>query len=493
MSKAAMKILLSSSEVVPFAKTGGLADVAGTLPRVLSEMGHDVRLVMPLYRTRIDRKGLTRVGGALGVPMGPLGEHWCAVYVGRLPRSEVPVYFIDHEAYFGRAGIYNHANGSGFLDNDRRFVFLSRASLQLCTMLNWIPDVVHANDWHTAAIPVMLNTVYANTALGRIASLLTIHNMQYQGRFYPALMRVMEVGWEHFNFRELEFKGVVNLLKGGLYHATLVNTVSPGYAEEIKTPEFGYGLEGVARDRAGDLVGILNGIDYEEWDPSSDPHLPATYTVEDRSGKAVCKAELQKEMGLPVREDVPLLGLISRLVHQKGLDVFAAVAERLVGSMDVQFVLLGSGEPWAHAFFAALARRYPKRFAAHLGYDVGLSHRIEAGSDFFVMPSRFEPCGLNQLYSLRYGTPPIVHATGGLRDTVENLDEDTGEGTGFTFEWLTPSAVYNTIGWAVHTYYNRREMVETMRTRGMRQRFTWEQSAEQYVALYEEAVRRRHM
>ncbi|MEO1273280.1 MAG: glycogen/starch synthase, partial [Myxococcota bacterium] len=438
-----------------------------------------------------DRNNLQRVGGPLGVPMGIIGTLWGAVYEGRLPHSDVPVYFIDHEQYFGRDNLYNDAYGQGFLDNDNRFVFLSRAALELCRLLDWMPDVVHCNDWHTAAIPLLLNTHEQHTALGQAASLLTIHNIQHQGQFYSGLMDVLGVGWQHFTHLELEQNDQVNLLKGGLYHATLINAVSPGYAEEIKTPAFGYGLEGVVHDRGSDVSGVLNGIDYDAWNPENDPHTAANYSVDDLSGKALCKAALQEEMGLPIRPDLPLFGLVSRLVDQKGIDVLAGCLDELCNTIDLQIVLLGTGESWAHSFFPEAARRHPTRFACRIAYDNGLAHRIEAGSDFFLMPSRFEPCGLNQLYSLRYGTPPIVHAVGGLRDTVENLNELHNRGTGFVFYTLTPQAIYDTVGWATHVYYNQPETLRGMIQRGMVQRFGWEDAAVQYVQLYTEAVQRR--
>jgi len=481
-----MKILMVAAEAVPFAKTGGLADVAGVLPKFLAAMGHDVRVVMPRYQ-QIDRSTLTQVGGPLGVPMGIIGELWCGVLQGRLPNSDVPIDFIEFDQYFGRAGIYNDASGSGFLDNDNRYVFLSRAALQAAKMLDFSPDVVHVNDWHTAAVPVFLNTHYKDDShLGQAASVLTIHNMGYQGRFYPGLMEVLDVGWEHFTHLGLEHEGKVNLLKGGIYHATQFNAVSPRYAEEVKTPEFGHGLEGVCQDRAGALRGILNGTDYSEWNPSTDPHIAAHYDADDLAGKALCKQALQREMGLPVR-DVPLVGIVSRLVHQKGIDLIAAALPQIL-DLDVQFVLLGSGEAWAHDFFQRLSDEGRPNFACHLGYSNALAHRIEAGADLYLMPSRFEPCGLNQLYSLRYGTLPIVHATGGLDDTVVNHVEGTTEGTGFKLYDLHPQAIFDTVGWAVHTWYERRTEFDAMVQNAMRQRFSWEQSAEAYVEMYEQAV-----
>lgn len=482
-----MNILLVAAEVFPFAKTGGLGDFAGSLPKVLVKLGHDVRVVMPRYRC-VERTGLTAVGGPLGVPMGTIGDLWCAVLEGRLPNSDVPVYFIDCEQYFDRDGLYNGADAVGFIDNDNRFVFLSRAALQLSKMIGFRPDVVHCNDWHTAAIPVLLNTLYRNDPiLGSAASILTIHNIEYQGEYFPGLMDVLDVGWEHFNHLELECDDEVNLLKGGIYHSTLWNTVSPKYAEEIQTPKFGHGLEGVAMDRRGELRGILNGIDYDEWSPESDQNLAAQYSSRDLSGKAICKSSLQAEMGLPVRDDVPLFGIISRLVHQKGVDLLAKALPSIL-RLDLQFVLLGTGEPWAHDLFPKFARVFPEKFACTIDFDNALAHRIEAGCDLYVMPSRFEPCGLNQLYSLRYGTLPVVHAVGGLDDTVENYDEAAGSGTGFKFYDLNPKSIFDTIGWAVSTWYNRKPDFLRMVRRAMNGRFSWEGSAKQYVEMYREAV-----
>jgi starch synthase len=485
-----MKVLMVAAEVVPFAKTGGLADVAGVLPKFLHHQGHDTRVVMPLYGS-VSRSNLRRIGGPLGVPMGRIGELWCAVWEGRLPESPVPIYFIEYDQYYDRPHPYTEPDGTGYADNDNRFVLLSRAALQLCKMLNWAPDVVHANDWHTAAVPVFLNTHYANDPLlGRAASVLTVHNMQYQGQFYAGLMDVLDIGWHHYNHLGLEHHGQTNLLKGGIYHATLWNAVSPRYAWEIQSPEFGHGLEGVSRNRGMDLRGILNGTDYDDWNPEVDRHLPANYSAEDLSGKAECKAALQAEMGLPVRPDVPLIGIISRLVHQKGIDLLAAVLPEIL-TWNVQFVLLGSGERWAHEHFARLDREGHPNFACHLGYSNPLAHRIEAACDLYVMPSRFEPCGLNQLYSLRYGTLPVVHAVGGLDDTVSNFDLRRDRGTGFKFSDLNPAAIQGTLGWAVQTYFEQPAAFRRMQVRAMNQRFSWQQAATEYTAMYEAALARK--
>lgn len=487
-----MNILMVASEAVPFAKTGGLADVAGVLPKFLKKSGHDVRVVMPCYgKIDHDRYGILPVPGAMGVWMGIMGELWCEVYESCLPGSDVPIYFIAYDRYFARSGLYNEPNGEGFLDNDNRFVFLSRAALQLCKKIGFSPDIVHANDWHTAAVPIFLNTAYANDPLfSHTASILTIHNMEYQGRYYAGLMDVLDIGWEHFTHLELEWNGQCNLLKGGIYHATLFNAVSHGYAEEIKTPQFGHGLDGVVRDRQEALRGVLNGTDYDVWNPAIDKQIPARYDADDMSGKAVCKQALQAHFGLEQRASCPVIGMVCRLVDQKGIRLLAQIFESLM-SLDLQFALVGSGEAWAHDFFSAMAARHHGKFGCHLGYSDALAHLIEAGSDFFLMPSVFEPCGLNQLYSLRYGTIPIVHAVGGLNDTVENFDEYTLAGTGFKYYDHTPDALYNTIGWALSTWYHRPDAIASLRNQGMHQSFSWDDAAKHYIDLYHEAIWRK--
>ncbi|MDR0746836.1 MAG: glycogen synthase GlgA [Helicobacteraceae bacterium] len=483
-----LNILFAASECHPFAKTGGLADVLGALPKYLRELGHDVRVVMPRYYG-IDRTKLQKLPAPLGVPMGIIGEMWCGVYEGRLPDSDVPIYFVDYELFYGRESLYSDESGIGFIDNDNRFVFLSRAAMQLCKALNFRPHILHTHDWHTSAANLFLTTIYANDEhFARCASVLTIHNMQYQGEFYSGLMNVLDVGWEHFNFREVEMDDRVNLLKAGITHATMISAVSPRYSQEILTPEFGYGLEATMRTRANDLWGILNGVDTLEWNPKTDRHLSAHYDADDLSGKAKLKRALQKEMGLP-RRDVPLIAVVSRLVRQKGVDVIAESIHDLL-KMDIQIVLLGSGEVWTHFYFGDIMRLYPKRFACRIGFDAPLSHRIEAGADLFLMPSRFEPCGLNQMYSQLYGTLPIVHGAGGLEDSVQSYDEKTGEGTGFKFYGLNAKNLVNTVGWAVHTWYNRKDHFQAMQKRAMNLDYGWERSAKTYDLLYKEALRR---
>lgn len=487
-----LNILIVASEAVPFAKAGGLADVAGALPKELARMGHDVRVVLPRYYGVDKQKWeLKPVGGPLGVSMGVIGEMWCGVLEGKMPGTDVPVYFIEYDQYFGREGLYTDDAGNGYMDNDNRFVFFSRASLEMCKMLGFKPDVIHVNDWHTAVIPVLLNTAYRpDPFLSEAGTLLTIHNMQHQGDFYEGLMDVLGIGWEHFNYLNLEKDNKVNLLKGGIYNTTLLNTVSDSYAHEIQTSEFGWGLEGVVQERSRDLFGILNGIDYDIWNPETDPYIAANFSLENLAGKAQCKADLQKIFNLPQRPDVPVIGLVTRLVKQKGVDILAEAIYKIL-DLDVQVVLLGSGEVWSHFYFGDVAYKMPGKFATYFGYNNTLAHKIEAGSDFFLMPSKFEPCGLNQMFSMAYGTLPIVRATGGLNDTVENYNEYTGEGTGFKFYDLYANSLYDTVGWAVYTYYHNKPAMEKLVQTAMSRRFTWEGSAKSYEELYYEAARQR--
>jgi starch synthase len=488
-----MKILMTASEAVPFAKTGGLADVVSSLSLALAKLGHEVRIVLPRYYN-IDRGRLTPIEGPLGVPMGGR-EEWSAVYGTELPgsikKNPVQVYFIDHEQFFGRDGIYGVPWEPDFLDNPRRFTFFSRAVFQLCRKLNWYPDVLHAHDWPTALVPVFLKYRERADGFANTVSALTIHNLGYQGIYNKDNFFYTNLGWDVFYDTGFDDWNMMNLLKAGLNSADKINTVSPNYARETQTQTHGFRLDGVLRYRSADYVGILNGIDTDVWNPRSDTFIPANYSAEDMSGKVKVKAALQKEFGLPVEPDVPLLGMVTRLTEQKGVgEVFGPAygsAWSICRDMRIQFVLLGSGEAWCENEIKSLSSRL-SNFKAQIGYSEKISHLIEAGSDFFLMPSRYEPSGLNQMYSLTYGTLPIVRNTGGLADTVQNFNQDTGAGTGFMFDDLTPSAIYNTVGWAVWAYYNKRSQIETMRLRGMKQNFSWEISAHQYIAMYEKAL-----
>jgi starch synthase len=489
-----MKILMVTSEAVPFAKTGGLADMVSALSITLANLGHDVKICMPRYYS-VDRGRLKQLPGALGVPVRG-GEEWGAAYTGLMPgttkKNPVNVYFIDHEIYFGRDGIYGTPFDPDFLDNPRRFTFFCRAAFQLCRKIDWYPDVIHAHDWPAALAPVYLKFAErvpdSPGGFEDTVSVLTIHNLGYQGIYSKDNFGYTGLGWDVFYGGGFEDWNMLNMLKAGLYSADKLNTVSPNYAEETKVQAHGFRLDGVLRYRSADYSGILNGIDTGVWNPSKDTLIPKHYSAKDIAGKAEAKKTLQRHFGLPEDASVPVIGMVTRLTGQKGVGELFGPTYGSVWSIcndfKLQLILLGSGESWCEHEIGSLSYRLPN-FNAHIGYSETISHLIEAGSDFFLMPSLYEPCGLNQMYSLVYGTLPIVRRTGGLVDTVENYNEETGTGTGFMFDDLNPHAIYNTIGWAVWTWYNRPEQIKVMQKRAMQQDFSWEKSAKKYVELYE--------
>ena len=414
-------------------------------------------------------------------------EEWCAVH--STTTSGVPVYFIESNRYFDRAGLYHDPDFNDFADNPRRFALLARAALQLCRDISFRADIVHAHDWQAALAPAYLKIWHwDDPILGGAAGVLTIHNIGYQGKYGAEHYDYTGLQWGNFTLDKFEDHGGINFLKGGIHYADMVNTVSPTYADETRTPEQAWGLAPYLNDKGDRYVGILNGVDYGQWSPELDALIPANYSAHKMAGKAICKRELQKRFFLDADEAVPLIGVVSRLATQKGLDLLAAVIEKIVDRMAVQFALLGSGEKELEVFYRELPGRRAGQIGVHIGYSNELAHWIEAGADFFAMPSLYEPCGLNQIYSLKYGTLPIVRATGGLDDTVEQYDEGTGGGTGFKFWDPSPDALYNTIGWAVSTYYDRKHHMEAMIQRAMRQRFSWEDSARAYLKAYSRAI-----
>lgn len=490
---APLRVLVVASEAVPYAKVGGLGDVAGVLPDVLTRMGCDVRLVVPLYGSiNREKYGIRPVLPTMGVPMGTGGE-WCAVHGTKAPGG-FDVYFIEHHRYFTRKGIYDEG-GVGYGDNGDRFVFFSRAALQTCLDTGWSPDVVHCHDWMTAIIPAYLKYHMTHDGiLGNAGSVLTIHNigMGYQGQCSGSTFVYSGLPAAAWTAEQFEALGAMNLLKGGIYWADLINAVSPSFAREILSDVGGGGLDRYLKRREGDLHGILNGVDYEDWSPEVDRLIPARYSAEDMSGKWQCKHNCQEFFGLEPNPHRPLLGVVSRLNPQKGLDLLPTVLPSLL-ERGAQFVLVGTGDPALERAFSEIAARYPGSAAAYLGFSNELAHLVEAGSDLFLMPSRWEPCGLNQLYSLRYGTLPVVRATGGLDDTVENYDPSTGRGTGFKFRDLTPEALRDTVAWAMEVFWNEPAAFQAMRVRAMHQRFTWESAAEGYLQLYDWARAKRRV
>ena len=467
-----MRVLFVSAEVAPFAKVGGLADVAAALPRALAELGAEVAVALPKYRG-VEEKTELRPIARFSVPVAG-EEKECQVFQGTLPQSSVPVYFLSHDPYFDRAQVYGEGGGD-YPDSLERFTFLSRAALALAEELE--TELLHVNDWHTALVPVLLR---AKEGPRRAKAVLTIHNLAYQGVF-PWVRRTA-LGLPGPDLAVLEHEGKLNLLKGGILTADLLTTVSPTYAREIL--ERGEGLEGYLRARAGDLVGVLNGVDYTVWNPETDPHLWANYSARDLSGKAENKRRLQEELRLEAAPDVPLVGMISRLAEQKGFDLVLEAFDRMM-ALGIQFVLLGTGDPRYGEFFRRAAARRPGQVAALLTFSEEWAHRIEAAADIFLMPSRFEPCGLNQMYSLRYGTVPVVRATGGLADTVFDFDPVTCEGNGFTFSDYTPEAMLGALRRAVELYRRDRRAWRGLVLRGMREDHSWGASAREYLRLYQ--------
>ena len=480
-----MKILFASSEVAPFAKVGGLGDVSAALPRKLAEMGHDVRLVMPYYG-RV-QKGRYAISEALPDVRFKMGPHDVRVGFlrGTLPDSDVPVYFVRCGSLFDRESVY----GAG-PEEALRFGVLNWAALALCQHLRFAPDVVHVNDWQTSLIPVMLRSVFAwDRLFARTRTVLTIHNMGHQGTFEA--QTVAEVGLgsaAHLVHQDALREGRFGFLQTGLLHANAVTTVSPTYAREIQTPEHGVGLDGTLRGRADVLFGILNGIDEHEWDPTADPHLPARFSADDLRGKAVCKARLQAEVGLPEASTVPLAGIVSRLVWQKGFDLVMQVLPDMLRRRPLQLVVLGTGESRYEDFFRALANHFPRQVAFVSKFSEPVAHRIEAGADLFLMPSRYEPCGLNQLYSLRYGTVPVVHRTGGLADSVWPVDVRRDQGTGFVFDHFNADGFRWALESALALWGNgegeSRARWQRVAQRGMRLPLGWSHRAQRYVDVY---------
>jgi len=483
-----MKILFVASEVVPFAKTGGLADVAGALPKALAGFGHDVRVILPRYRVVDPAKcKLTKTALRLTVPVGARVLEG-ALWETMIPGTKIPVYFIDQPALFDREGLYQD-KGVDFPDNLERFSFFSHAALQAMEQLGWKPDIVHCHDWQTSLVCARLALTRAADPFWQATrTILTVHNLAYQGLFPGESFGLTGLPPQAFSIDGLEFYGQVNCLKAGLVYADLLTTVSPTYAREIQSAQMGCGLEGVLIARREELVGIVNGIDPDEWGPKADAHLPARYGVEELAGKSLCKLALQKRSRLPERH-VLLVGMIQRLAEQKGIDIFVQAAEDLL-KLEVQLVILGTGEPLYHQKLSDLAARFPDRLALTLGFDNTLAHQIEAGADAFLMPSRFEPCGLNQMYSMRYGAVPIVRKVGGLADTVVDVSPETlrvGTATGFVFEPYTADALLQTVKRAVAAFGDHALWSSVVR-HGMQQDFSWGRSAQTYVRLYTRAL-----
>ena len=486
-----------SSEATPFAQTGGMAEVLAALPTALTKIGVEVDVVMPMYRSVIAgaAAGRFEIENTNKLVSLVLNDKKVSAEIWRLRKqnADQPTpaqYFLRCDEYFDRDGLYGSGE-TNFQDNAERFVFLSRAALEMAVVLGHQYEVIHSHNWQAALAPVYLRTLYmVEPQLSRTASVITIHNLGYQGIFWHLDMPLVGVGWEFFTPKYMEFHGNLNFLKSGIVFSDMVNTVSSGYREEMLTPEYGFGLEGVLQEKGNDLTGILNGADYNVWNPEIDPYIAQKYNLNDLSGKAHCKADLQRVSGLPEASDVPLVVMVSRFTSQKGIDLLENAIPSLM-EKDIQIVVLGDGELRYKDNLATLAKKYPQKMAAFLSYDYELVHKIFAGADIVLVPSRYEPCGLNQMYAMRYGAIPIVRATGGLKDTVVPFNSENGLGTGFKFIDPTGAALSLAVFRAIDIYCSQKDDWKRLVVRSMSQNFSWEISAREYVALYQKAIAKR--
>ncbi len=488
-----MNILFVCSEVAPFARTGGLADVCAALPAALAELGHATTIIMPGFRdVFLCGLPIEETGICFPVPVGDKTVE-AELWKGKIPNSNVPVYFVRQDLYFDRSSLYTD-HGEDYGDNCERFTFFSRAAMEAISILKLDVDILHSNDWQTGLIPAFQSILYKDRpGHEKIATLHAIHNLAYQGIFWHWDMLLTGIGWEHFTFDQMEFYGKLNLMKTGVMFADGVTTVSPRYALEIQSQTFGCGMESVLQYRSPMLRGILNGVCTKNWNPATDKYIAERYdakTVFEK--KPLCKKDLQKSLGLAEVVDTPLVGVVSRFAHQKGIDLVAEAISLWVEKHGVQFCLLGEGDRGLENRISELANRYPKNVAARIEFSEEWSHKIEAGSDLFLMPSRYEPCGLNQMYSQIYGTVPVVHDTGGLADTVVDLNDETlanGTATGFSF-FADNMHDLNTCLWRTFSiYWNKKDVWRTLVTNCMRQNWSWGKSAEQYVRFYEKIRR----
>jgi len=477
-----MHIAFAASECVPYSKTGGLADVVGSLPRALAALGHQVSVYLPKYRqTKLhDPQTVVR---SVTIPFDDK-HRFCSVLSGGY-QSGVRFYFVDYPPYFDRDGLYGGPAGD-YPDNAERFALFSRAVIEASKILG-VPHIFHCHDWQSALVPVMLRTLYAeDPAFREVGTVFTIHNMGYQGLFPPDTLPLLMLPWDLLTISKMEFFGQVNFLKGALVHADYVTTVSKKYSQEIQTTEYGFGLEGVLRNRAATVAGILNGVDYDEWSPQTDKFCVAKYSPQDLSGKLKCKQDLLQAFGITnVDAKTPVIGIVSRFAAQKGFDLITQIMDRLARE-EMIMVVLGSGDKPYEEMFQRLNKQFPNKIAIKVAFDNAVAHKIEAGADMFLMPSRYEPCGLNQIYSLKYGTVPIVRATGGLDDTIEPWDARTGKGTGFKFSDYTSEALLASIKQALLAYQDPSSWQTLMRN-GMVRDFSWGASAREYGKIYDRA------
>jgi len=478
-----MKILIVTPEATPYVKTGGLADVTGALLKEYVRMNHQPSLMLPLYRQIGEHFTITDTGHRVNIPVGNRRTE------GRILSHGPYAYFLECDEFFDRSDLYGTPDGD-YPDNAARFAFFCRAALEACIALRLEPDAIHCNDWQTGLLPLYMRTLYHNESFSNTAALMAIHNLGYQGLFEVSHLPLTGLPEAWFNPEGIEFYGKINYLKAGLVASDMIVTVSKAYAKEILTPEYGYGLDGFLRKRASVVRGIPNGIDTDEWNPSRDPFIPATYSATDVSGKTICKDELLKECALSTPDrNYPLLSFIGRLSAQKGLDIFIEAADDIIAS-GVNVIILGKGDEEIQNDVLRLARKYRRQIFVKIGYDEQFAHRVYAGSDFFIMPSRYEPCGLGQLIAMRYGTVPVARRTGGLRDTISDYQPLRVSGTGFLFDDYRASSLKDCLGRALCVYMDRRRWSNLV-SNAMAQDFSWERSAKEYIALYEDAIKRK--
>ncbi|MGG1674802.1 glycogen synthase GlgA [Neobacillus sp. NRS-1170] len=475
-----MKVLFAVSECVPFVKTGGLADVAGALPKALKKLGADVRVILPNYSLIPDKlRKSFQFQKAIYVKLGWRSQY-CGIY--SFEHDDITYYFIDNEYYFYRDTLYGH------YDDGERFSFFSKAVLECIPHLDFIPDVIHSHDWHSAMVNFLVDAQYRLNPLYRdIKTVFTIHNLQFQGIFpYEVMSDLLELNHQYFNSEQLEFYGNVNFMKGGIVASDVVTTVSPTYKEEIQYPHFGERLDGFLRKHNDKLIGIVNGIDDIAYNPKTDREIAAAYDLDSLTGKAENKQELQRFFGLPVKDSTPVMAMVTRLTAQKGLDLVLHVFHSMMEE-DIQLIVLGSGDHHYEHFFSRMEQEYPEKVKVYLGFNEGLAHQVYAGADLFLMPSQFEPCGLGQLIALQYGTIPIVRETGGLNDTVQSYNEETDEGNGFTFKNFNAHDMLHTIRRAIY-FYQQKETWNSLVQNAMSQDYSWMQSAKKYNEIYEDLL-----
>ncbi len=481
-----LKILFVSPEVHPFAKTGGLGDVSSALPLALKEKGHDVRVILPKYRSTVQsRRSVQPMGYTITVPVGTEVKHG-ELHEGLLNRS-LPVYFVGRDEYFDRDGFYGNSEGE-FPDNAERFIFFNRAVLEACVILDFQPDIIHCNDWQTGLIPCYLKTTFASHPIfSNTHSVFSIHNLGYQGNFDERFFPLAHLPWKVFTLEGTEFYGFFSFMKAGLIYADKLTTVSKTYSREILTPENGFHMDGVLREHQGKLSGILNGTNYEEWNPKTDPMIKTQYNARSLKGKLECKKSLLRKLSLKISEETPLMCMVTRLSSQKGIDlIMKSFAELMV--QDAALVILGEGDERYETFFNEQNESFPSRFRFIQGFDEKLAHQIIAGSDLLLMPSHYEPCGLTQMYALRYGTVPVVRKVGGLADTIKAFQTGKNQGTGFLFKPAEEDEWIALLQKAL-VLYSRKKVWKTLMLNGMKQDFSWSQAAKQYERLYRQALK----